>query len=69
MTKKTLGWRSLGSDAKGKISTLVYCLGIGLAFADRWLGLPAYVTVALIWLVPDRRVERHLTTVPTEPGE
>jgi len=54
---------ALGSDAKGKISTLLYCLGIGLAFADRWLGLAAYVTVALIWLVPDRRVERHLTTV------
>jgi TMEM175 potassium channel family protein len=60
---------ALGSDAKGKISTLLYCFGIGLAFADRWLGLAAYVTVALIWLVPDRRVERHLTTVPTEPSE
>jgi uncharacterized membrane protein len=30
---------ALGSDAKGKISALLYCLGIGLAFADRWIGL------------------------------
>jgi hypothetical protein len=44
-------------------------LGIGLAFADRWISLTVYVAVALIWLVPDRRVERHLTTVDKEPAE
>lgn len=55
---------ALGSDAKGKISALLYCSGIALAFADRWLGLAVYVVVALVWLVPDRRVERHLTTAP-----
>ena len=60
---------AVGSAAKGKISPLLYCLGIGLAFADRWLGVAVYVVVALIWLVPDRRVERHLTTAPAEPGE
>ena len=60
---------ALGSDVKGKISTLLYCLGIGLAFADRWLGLAVYVTVALIWLVPDRRVERQLTTAPAESSQ
>ena len=60
---------ALGSDVKGKISPLLYCLGIGLAFADHWLGLAVYVAVALLWLVPDRRVERHLTTAPPEPSE
>jgi hypothetical protein len=60
---------ALGSDAKGKISTLLYCLGIPLAFANRWIGLAMYVAVAPIWLVPDRRVERHLTTASAEPGE
>jgi TMEM175 potassium channel family protein len=60
---------ALGSDLKGKISPLLYCIGIGLAFADRWLGLAVYVAVALMWLVPDRRVERHLTAQPTEPSE
>jgi uncharacterized membrane protein len=60
---------ALGSDLKGKISPFLYCVGIGLAFADRWIGLAIYVVVALIWLVPDRRVERHLTRVQTEPTE
>ena len=60
---------ALGSDLKSKISPLLYCLGIGLAFADRWIGLAVYVAVALIWLVPDRRVERHLTALRTEPTE
>ena len=51
---------ALGSDVKGKISPLLYCFGIGLSFVDRWLGLAVYVAVALIWLVPDRRIERVL---------
>src|SRR5947199_8485105 len=37
---------ALGSDLKGKISPVLYCLGIGLAFANRWLGLAVYVVVA-----------------------
>jgi uncharacterized membrane protein len=60
---------ALGSDVKGKISTLLYVLGVGLAFANRWIGLAVYVAVALIWLVPDRRLERHLTTAPAKPSE
>ena len=60
---------ALGSDVKGKISALLYVLGIGLAFADRWIGLAVYVAVALIWLVPDRRVESHLTTAPADPSK
>ena len=60
---------ALGSDLKGKISALLYVLGICVAFADRWIALAVYVAVALIWLVPDRRVERHLTAAPAEPGE
>ena len=50
-------------------STLLYVLGIGLAFANRWIGLAVYVAVALIWLVPDRRLERHLTTAAAKPSE
>jgi len=52
---------AIGVDAKGKASPLMYCLGIGLSFVNRWLGLALYVAVALMWLVPDRRVERTLT--------
>jgi len=60
---------AIGSDLKGKISPLLYCLGIGLSFANRWLGVAVYVGVALMWLVPDPRVERHLATAPVEPGD
>jgi uncharacterized membrane protein len=58
---------AIGTDVKGRISPLLYCLGIGLTFVDRWLGLAIYVVVALIWLVPDRRVERHITTTDQRP--
>jgi uncharacterized membrane protein len=57
----------LGSDMKGKVSAILYCLGIGLSIVDRWLGLSVYVVVALIWLVPDRRLERHLTRTFVSP--
>jgi uncharacterized membrane protein len=60
---------AIGSDAKGKISPFLYCIGIGLSFAEPWIGLAMYVLVALIWLVPDRRVERHLTTAAADPSD
>jgi uncharacterized membrane protein len=53
---------AIGRDLKGKLSPLLYALGIGLSFANRWLGLAVYVLIALIWLVPDRRVERAMRT-------
>jgi uncharacterized membrane protein len=49
---------AIGRDLKGKLSPLLYCLAIGLTFANRWLGIAIYVVVALIWLTPDRRLER-----------
>ncbi len=51
---------ALGSDLKGKLSPLFYAAGIALAFVSTTAAIIAYVIVALIWLVPDRRVERHL---------
>jgi uncharacterized membrane protein len=57
---------AIGADRKGKISPLLYCLGIGLTFVDRLLGVAIYVLVALIWFVPDRRVERHLAAVAAQ---
>jgi uncharacterized membrane protein len=60
---------ALGSDLKGKVSPLLYCIGIGLSFADRWLAIAVYVGVALMWLVPDRRVERHVSTAQAKPGD
>ena len=50
----------LGRDLKGKLSPLFYLCGIALAFVDPRLAMVPYVAVALLWLVPDRRVERWL---------
>ena len=44
-------------DFKGKISVLLYALAIPVAFADRRISIAIYVAVALMWLVPDRRIE------------
>jgi uncharacterized membrane protein len=52
--------RALGSDFKGRISVVIYAAGLGCAFLNSWLGLGFYVLVAVIWLVPDRRIERTL---------
>jgi uncharacterized membrane protein len=57
---------AVGADLKGKASPVLYCLGIGLTLVDRWFGMAIYVIVALIWLVPDRRVERHLARLAAE---
>jgi len=51
---------ALGSDFKGKISIVFYIVGIGLSFVNPWIGLAVYVAVAVIWLVPDRRIERKI---------
>jgi len=51
---------AVGRDLKGKASPVFYLAGIALASVDRWLAVAMYVVVALIWLVPDRRVERTL---------
>src|SRR5258708_7667604 len=52
---------AIGTDVKGRASPLLYVLGIGLSFANRWLGIAAYTAVALMWLIPYRRVEPALT--------
>ena len=51
---------AIGSDFKGNLSLAVYLLAILLAFANRWVSFALYVAVAILWLVPDRRIERAL---------
>jgi len=51
---------AIGRDAKGKISPLLYASSIGLAFVQPWMAQAIFVLVALIWLVPDPRIESHL---------
>ena len=52
---------ALGTDFKGKISVLIYVLAVPLAFVKPWLACALYVAVAVMWLIPDRRIERTIT--------
>jgi uncharacterized membrane protein len=52
--------RAIGSDTKGKLSAVLYLTAIGLAQVRVWIAQLVYVVVALLWLVPDRRIERAL---------
>jgi uncharacterized membrane protein len=52
--------QALGRDLKGKISALIYLIGIVGSLLWVWFGIAAYVLVAVIWLVPDRRMEHYI---------
>ena len=52
--------KAIGKDIKGKISPIIYAAAIPLAFLQQWIAGSLYVLVALIWLVPDRRIEKVL---------
>ena len=54
--------RAVGGDWKGKLSPLLYASGIALSFVATPVALGIYVLVALMWLVPDKRIERVLPT-------
>lgn len=54
--------QALGSDFKGKISIVLIVVAIPLAFVRSWLACAFYVLVAIIWLVPDRRIERRIAS-------
>ena len=59
---------ALGRDLKGKISPVLYLFGIALAFVNPWPAMLVYTSVAIIWLVPDRRVERYLAARESRSG-
>jgi uncharacterized membrane protein len=52
---------AIGGDAKGKVSLACYAAAIPLAFVRPWIAIGIYVLVALLWLVPDRRIEEKLS--------
>jgi len=54
--------KAMGKDCKGNVSVLIYLAAIPLAFVNQWISQGLYVVVALMWLVPDRRIERVLRT-------
>jgi uncharacterized membrane protein len=56
--------KAIGKDMKGKLSVVCYVLAIPLAFVNQWLAQAIYILVALIWLVPDKRIERAMRASP-----
>jgi len=50
--------RAIGKDIKGRTSLLIYAVAIPVAFLNRWVSQALYVLVAMMWLIPDRRIER-----------
>ena len=53
--------KALGTDYKGKLSPIFYILAIPAAFLAEWISYALYILVALIWLIPDPRIERTLS--------
>jgi uncharacterized membrane protein len=56
---------AVGRDFKGKLSPLLYLIAIPSAFIREWIAGALYVVVALIWLIPDRRIERMVSSSPS----
>jgi uncharacterized membrane protein len=54
--------RAIGADRKGKISVVLYLVAIAASFWEPWVAAALYAVVAVVWLVPDRRVEKVLLT-------
>jgi uncharacterized membrane protein len=51
---------AMGKDRKGLLSIVLYAVGIALAFVHPWLGFAVYIGVAVMWFIPDRRIESRL---------
>jgi TMEM175 potassium channel family protein len=54
--------RALGRDLKGKLSPVLYVAAIALAFVNHWISIAIYLAVAVMWFIPDRRIERTVGT-------
>jgi len=52
--------KALGRDFKGKVSVLFYVVAVPMAFVNRWVAGALYILVAMIWFIPDRRIENRL---------
>jgi len=51
---------ALGKDWKGKISVVIYAIGIGICYINEWMALSIYTLVTAMWFIPDRRIEKNL---------
>lgn len=51
---------ALGKDTKGKVSMALYALAVALSFVNSWISFSIYIIVAIIWIIPDKRIEKQL---------
>ena len=58
--------QAIGNDWKGKLSPVLYAMAIPIAFWWQWITMGLYILVALLWLIPDRRIERVLNSSATD---
>ncbi len=58
--KESVLHKALGKDYKGKISLVFYAIAVPLSFVSQWISISIYLGVALLWIVPDRRIEETL---------
>lgn len=58
--KESLIAQALGKDWKGLLSIVLYIAGIGLTFINPWIGFSIYILVAIMWIIPDSRIEEKL---------
>jgi uncharacterized membrane protein len=58
--------KAIGNDFKGKISPLIYIAAIILAFVNQWISDALYALVALMWLIPDRRIESKINATDSD---
>lgn len=64
--KNSILAKALGKDFKGKISPIIYIIAICTTYYNQWLSGSLYILVALIWLIPDRRIEKALEDAEKE---
>ena len=57
---------AIGSDRKGRLSAVAYLVAVGLAFFEPWAAIGIYIAVAVVWLVPDRRITRVIERPPKD---
>jgi len=58
--KNSLVAQAIGKDMKGIISVVIYLIAMPIAFVSVWIALVGYIAIALLWLIPDRRIEKKL---------
>jgi uncharacterized membrane protein len=52
--------KAIGKGLKGKLSVAIYILGLALSFYYSWAAILCYIIVAMVWFIPDKRIEKNI---------